>query len=78
MGIGVVVRDFQGLVHAARSQTRNTHPEPVIAEAMGALKAIEFCRELGLQDIILEGDAEIVVRAINDKNSKWCRYGQIL
>jgi hypothetical protein len=31
-----------------------------------------------LQEIILVGDAESVVRAINDINSKWCRHGQIL
>jgi ribonuclease HI len=39
---------------------------------------LSFARDLGLQDIILEGDAELVVRDINDKNPKWCRYGQIL
>jgi hypothetical protein len=38
-------------VCAAMSQTR----EPVIAESMGALCAVEFCRDLGLQEIILDG-----------------------
>lgn len=52
--------------------------ELVIAESMGALNAIEFCRDLGLQDIILEGDAESAVKVINNKNHKWCRYWQIL
>jgi hypothetical protein len=29
---------------------------------MGALSAAEFCRDLGLQEIILVGDAESVVK----------------
>jgi hypothetical protein len=35
-------------------------------------------KALGLGDIILKGDAGLVVRAINDKNPKWCHCGQIL
>jgi hypothetical protein len=38
--------------------------EPVIGEAMAALVAVEFCRDLGLQDIVLEGDSMLVVNAI--------------
>lgn len=36
MGIGVIVRDFKGLVCAAFSQIREAYyPEPVITEFMG-------------------------------------------
>jgi hypothetical protein len=54
MGIGVIVnvRDFKGLVSAALSFTREAYPEPVTAESMGTLCAVEFCR---MQDIIFEG-----------------------
>jgi hypothetical protein len=44
---------------------------------MGALIAVEFCRDLGLQELILEDDSQLVVRAINDKSTN-CQYGQVV
>lgn len=52
MGIGVIVRDFMGFVCPAFSQTRVVCAEAVIAESMGVLSATEFCRDLGLQEVI--------------------------
>jgi ribonuclease HI len=78
MGIGVIIRDDQGLVSSALCQTKDAFPEPVTAEAMGALCAIELCKDLGLQDVILEGDAIQVVQAINKQGMQNCCYGQIL
>jgi ribonuclease HI len=49
-------------------------PEPVIAEAMGVLRAIEFCRELGIQEVIFEGDCSTVVQAINGKEAQWTSH----
>ena len=57
VGIGVIIRDAKGLVFAALSCTVEACPTPVIAEAMGALQATEFCWDLGLLDIVLEGDS---------------------
>lgn len=53
--------------------------EPVTAEAMAALNAVEFVRDLGLQEIILEGGSMIVVKALGaDRGSKresvWADY----
>lgn len=55
MGIGVIVRDHLGMISVALSQTVEACPEPVIAEAMVALRAGKFCRDLGVQDTIFEG-----------------------
>ncbi|XP_059454995.1 uncharacterized protein LOC132185207 [Corylus avellana] len=78
MGIGVIIRDSQGLVSAALSFTREGFPEPTTAKSMGALCAVEFCRDLGMQNIIFEGDVEVVVKAINVNVSMCSSYGQII
>jgi ribonuclease HI len=45
---------------------------------MGALVAAEFCRELGLREIILEGDSKLVVEAILLKAPSRSTYGHIV
>lgn len=54
--IGIVVRDHEKYVHAVRSMTILGHLEPVAAKALAAFNASLFCKELGLYNIILEGD----------------------
>jgi ribonuclease HI len=63
---------------AARSTTVEFSTEPVVAEAIAALHAAEFSRDLGLQMIILEGDSLQVVNAIQDTGPNWSRYGHIV
>ncbi|XP_059433934.1 uncharacterized protein LOC132167054 [Corylus avellana] len=58
------VRDFKGQVCAATCLVQEGSLEPTVAEAMGALNALEFCRDLGFQEIVLEGDSKTVVQAI--------------
>jgi hypothetical protein len=57
MGVSVIVRDDHGRVHAAVCKTLDTYQEPVIGESLAALQAVEFSRDLGLQDVIFEGDS---------------------
>ena len=52
--------------------------ELVIAEAMAALRAMELCKEVGINDILLKGDSLLVVRAVSDSGQSWLRYGQII
>jgi hypothetical protein len=58
IGIGVIITDEKGLVTAALSKTiiRFKNQRPAVGEAMGALVAAEFSRDIGPFDIILEGD----------------------
>jgi ribonuclease HI len=78
MGIGVVVRDHQGEIMAALRRRVTCSPEPVQAESVGALAAAEFSRDLGLQDLILEGDSISVVNALRSSSPNWSPYGQII
>jgi ribonuclease HI len=46
-------------------------------EALVAFHAMELCRDLGLLDIILEGDPAVVVKAIAATDTNWSRYGRM-
>lgn len=58
------MRDHESFVIAARSHTRSDSPEPSSAKAVGAYFAVCFCQELGMQNLILDGDAQVVVKAV--------------
>ncbi|XP_059441727.1 uncharacterized protein LOC132174030 [Corylus avellana] len=78
MGIGVIVRDERGHVLAAKNQTIHATHESVTGEALAALHAAEFCRELGFFEILLKGDSMSVVKAIGENTQNWLKYGQIM
>ena len=61
MGFGAIIRDSLGNFCAAKSLSRYGFLSPVAAEAMGALMAIQLCKDMGFQQIHLEGDARVVV-----------------
>ena len=78
MGMGIIIRDYQGFVHAALCRKISSARNPGSAEALGALAAVAFCRELGLPDIILEGDCLQVIKAIKVPELPWCSCGQVI
>lgn len=78
MGFRVLVRDHEGQVSATLSRTVEGFPESETVEAMGALCAVEFCRDLGVHDPIFEGGLLNVVKAIIGHGSRWCRYGHVV
>ena len=60
------------------SKTLDSLQDPTFGEALGARGAVEFARDLGFNDIILEGDSKQVVMAISSKERNWCKYGHIV
>ena len=65
MGVGVTVRDHFGRVWASKCMVWEGFLDPTSTEAMGATKAALFCKELGMERIQLEGDAKLVIDAVN-------------
>ncbi|XP_059431601.1 uncharacterized protein LOC132165120 [Corylus avellana] len=76
-GVGIIVWDFIGHVCAASCLVQEGRSEPTVAEAMGALSAVEFCRDLGFQKIVLEEDSKAVVQAVKG-GATWSNFGQII
>jgi ribonuclease HI len=78
MGFGVIIRDHRGAVCAAKCKRFNRDYEPVIGEAMAAMEAVEFSKDRGLLDIMLEGDSLQVVQAIKEPTPSWKKYGHFI
>jgi hypothetical protein len=59
MGMGMVVRDHAGQLIAALCTSKDHITDPASAKALAAGKAAEaeLCHRLGLEKVILEGDA---------------------
>jgi hypothetical protein len=78
MYISVIVRDGMGEVKATLSAPEDHIIEFNIVEAFAALRAINFCRELGFYRVILEGDALQVMQVLNKDGKIWYRYGHCI
>ncbi|KAF5468365.1 hypothetical protein F2P56_012522 [Juglans regia] len=64
IGVGVTVRDSIGYTIATKQTNKILFPDPLLAEAFGALKAVQFGVELGLSQVVVEGDSLQVINAL--------------
>ena len=54
-------------------------PSTVIeVETLAAHRAVEFALELGFENIILEGDLEILIKILNSSNRSLAPFGHII
>lgn len=58
--MGIVVRDSNGRVAAARIISRCGWLDPTSGEALASYHTTSLCKELGLSQVIMEGDAQVV------------------
>ena len=77
-GIGAVIRDEKGNFFAARSYRFHGLPPVRDCEALGLLGALEWVVESGLQQVIFETDAKLVVDAINSSEDDISEFGDII
>lgn len=63
-GLGVLIRDCHGQVITALSKKINAPLGPVEAEAKAIEAGVQFAREIGIQDFIIEGDSLTVFNAL--------------
>ena len=74
-GTGVIIRDCQG---KGLAQMSEIIPLPLIVvevKTLTALKALQFAADLSLNDVILEGDSEIVINALNEDSHSLSSFG---
>ena len=69
VGIGVIVRDWHG--HFVAAMCKQLHPPlgPLEAESKAVEIGMQFAKQVGLSNIITEGDTLIVSRALNHSSS---------
>nr|XP_023899808.1 uncharacterized protein LOC112011691 [Quercus suber] len=78
VGIGMVVRDSQGMVMASLSQIIPLPHSVVNLETLATYRALEFSLELGFDKAILEGDSMIIMAALRDPSPSLASYGLLL
>ena len=76
--IGVVIQDNQGLVIASLVQQLSQAYQAVEVEAMATSRALKFGLEFGIHWAILEGDSEVVLKALENEESGSVAYGLLL
>ncbi|XP_042939495.1 uncharacterized protein LOC122274525 [Carya illinoinensis] len=78
VGIGVVVRDGRGEVMVSLCYSNEGCCSPVVAELRALWRAMKLCAELNFENVIFEGDALVVVNAVNSEKESWEWYGQMV
>ncbi|XP_042962737.1 uncharacterized protein LOC122297016 [Carya illinoinensis] len=78
MGLGVLVRDYKGHVIGALRARRPLAGNALEAEAYGTVLAATFCRELGLKQLHLEGDSQLVINLLKGTERNWSLGGLLV
>jgi ribonuclease HI len=78
IGLGFIGRDTCGNCLVARSMSLEIQINAPTAEALATIYAINFCRELGHTNIIFEGDALQVIKAIESEGPYLTSYGHLI
>ena len=77
-GLGVVIHDWHGAVIGALL-TRVPLPQSVVdVEALDCRRAVMFAVEIGLPKVVFEGDAAVVIQAINCGTAEFSSFGHII
>ena len=75
VGIGVIIRDCQGKGLAQWPKIIPLPQTVVELETLTASKALQCAADLRLNDVNLEGDAEIVINALNENSHSLASFG---
>ena len=77
-GIGVVIRDHLGQIVASLSEQTALPSTVEAVEALACRRAITFAQEIGLQDVIFEGDSKTIISLLNSKSPCLASFGHII
>ena len=78
MGMGIAIWDHKGKLLVAFCATREFITDPATSEALITWQAAELSHRLGLQKVVLEGDALEVVNVLRTEELWLGRYRHIL
>ena len=77
-GLGVVVRDLGGWVIAALSECINIPSSVEELEALACRRAISFAIEIGLQDVVFEGDSKTIYSHLTSDAPCLAPFGHLI
>ena len=76
--LGVVIRNDQGQEIASHSEQISLPHFLVMVEALAAARAISFAQDLGFSSFVLEGDSELVIKALKSDEDSLSPSGHII
>ncbi|KAF3971579.1 hypothetical protein CMV_004842 [Castanea mollissima] len=74
-GLAVIIRNQKGLVMASMAPRVPQQLQPIEIEALVACKALEFAKEVGIYDAVLEGNSLLVMTTLKTKNPALAPFG---
>ena len=77
-GVGVVIRNGQGLPVVVACQRFSCVYDIADAEALAARVALQLAWDSGLRNVEVEGDSLVVIRALKDQERCLASYGDII
>ena len=77
-GIGIIIRNEQGLVMAALSQQIPLPTSMEMVEVLAAHRALVFAKELGFDKVIVERDSANTITSINGGHMDHSALGHVL
>ena len=77
-GLGAVVRDLGGWVIAALSECINIPSSVEELEALACRRAISFAIEIGLQDVVFEGDSKTIYSHLTSDAPCLAPFGHLI
>ena len=77
-GLGAIVRNDKGLVMAAYSQTIPLPTSVETVEVLAVRSAVSLAKELNFDQVIIEGDTDVIIKAINSGGFSSSSFGHII
>ena len=76
-GLGVVIRNSEGLIMALLTQQIPLPATVIEIKALAARRVMEFALEIGLDNIVLEGDNESLFKALKSGDKSLAQHGHL-
>jgi ribonuclease HI len=77
LGLGLVLRDEDGRIVGAATKVQIGSGNVELSETLGLVEALKLINTLKLQSVIIEMDAAMVVRAVQNKAYPRNQWGQL-
>uniref|UniRef100_A0A7N2MJ41 RNase H type-1 domain-containing protein n=1 Tax=Quercus lobata TaxID=97700 RepID=A0A7N2MJ41_QUELO len=68
-GLGVVIRNCEGLVMASLSQLVHLRTMVIEEETLATRRALQLAIELGFDNLTLEGDSKVLIKVLESRTS---------
>jgi hypothetical protein len=78
IGIGIVVRNHEGVVLAERSTTKSVMVKLVLSEVLVGVFMLWMCKKMSFIDIILERDTLQIVNVVKAPKNNWSKFEHII